>query len=117
MSVTFSVGGNDWCNVANRTAALILYDLLRYGREEVEFWGELDPADVLRRLATCEERIPFLATPEKRSRGVYVDANGVGPGALVIEAAYPESRIRRCVASMREVAQAGVTKGRTITYG
>jgi len=119
MSVTFSVDNtdHDWFNLGNRSAGILLFDLLGYSREDRDLWGELDPSDVLRRLATAESKVSALVTPETESRGTYMDENGVGPGCLVIESGYDSRRLQRFITGMRDLATSAVEKGQAINYG
>jgi hypothetical protein len=119
MSITFSVENTPLeMNVANRSAAIILYNLLGYGESEVELWGgELDPSDVLRRLAISETKAPSLVTPTRESRGVYMDKNGVGEGCRVIECGYPLERIMRYVTTIQIMAEQAKDLGEVISYG
>lgn len=105
-------------NVANGNAAAILFDLLGYGREEVDcYGGTLDPSDVLRRLATAEGRAAGLVRAPSESRGVYLDANGVGAGALMVDCGRSASQVDRYIERLREMATRAVAEGRAITYG
>lgn len=114
MSVDFNACGINM-NVANRSAAIILFDILGYGRSELELWGELDPADVLRRLATVRES--DHVQPASETRGVYVDENGVGEGALCIDFGYSEDRLIRYTTKLQIMAELASERGEQITYG
>lgn len=105
-------------NVSNVNAGVILFDLLGYGREEQDYaCGDLDPADVLRRLAVAETRAAACARPAGEERGVYIDANGVGQGALMIECGLSADRVGSYVVNLRKLAEEAVEAGRRITYG
>jgi len=118
MSVTFCVPGTGLdLNVSNRSAGLILFGLLGYDRADVALWGDLDPADVLRRLATSEYKIPALVEPTRESRGVYMDENGVGEGCLVLDFGYDAERIMRYVTQLQIMADLAAQLGKEISYG
>ncbi len=119
MSVTFSVTNTRLnLNVANGSAALILFDLLGFSRQEKELWGgELNPSDVLRRLSMHEVRMPNLVSEPSESRGTYIDENGVGPGCLVIDMGYSQERIMRYVTTLEVFARHAEQTGEEITYG
>lgn len=105
-------------NVSNTNAAVILFDLLGYGRDEQESeYGSLDPADVLRRLATAEGRVTGLVRPTTESRGVYIDSNGVGEGALIVDCGLGLPRLWTYVGKLRTLASTAQAEGRKITYG
>jgi hypothetical protein len=105
-------------NVANANAGVILFDLLGYGRAEKDYaCGDLDPADVLRRLSLADDKAAQCARPASQSRGVYMDANGVGDGCLVIEGALTTDRVGQYVDKLREMATEALAAGRQITYG
>lgn len=117
MSVDFSVANLN-LNVANGAAAVILFDLLGFGREEFDGpWGTLDAADVLRRLAVAEVRIPGLVTPTRETRGTYIGSDGVGPGALVIECGFDTARLTRYTTALRAMAEKAIAIGETISFG
>ena len=116
MSVTFSVPGTPLeMNVANGSAAIILFDVLGYGRTDVELWGELNPSDVLRRLSVVD---PATHTTEgQETQAVRVDANGVGLGCRVIECGYPLERIMRYTTTLQLMAEQAEQRGEEISYG
>jgi hypothetical protein len=105
-------------NVSNVNAGVILFDLLGYGREEQDYaCGDLDPADVLRRLSVAETRAASCVRSTREERGVYIDSNGVGPGALVIDCGLGLARLWTYVGALRKLAVEAVEAGRRITYG
>lgn len=105
-------------NVANANAGVILFDLLGYGRAEKDYaCGDLDPADVLRRLSYADDKAAQCARPASQSRGVYIDDNGIGDGCRVIECALPVERVEHYVGKLREMATEALAAGRQITYG
>lgn len=107
-----------WLNVSNINAGVILFDLLDYSRSELDpSYGTLDPSDVLRRLALSESRISGCARPASESRVVYIDSNGVGPGALVVDCGLSEDRVGHYIEKIRALADEAAAEGRDITYG
>ena len=119
MSVTFNVTNTRLSlNVANGSAALILFDLLGFSRQEKELWGgELDPSDVLRRLSMHEVRMPNLVSEPSESQGTYIDENGVSPGCRVFESGYSQERVMRYVTTLEIFARHAEETGEEITYG
>ena len=117
MSVTFSVENTTLeMNVATGSAAIILFELLGFGRDEVGFWGNLDPADVLRRLSTSTYKVPSLVRPSSESQGVFMDANGVGLGCRVIESGYSADRIMRYATTLQLMAEQAQAMDEVISY-
>lgn len=111
-------GAFDGLNVSNINAAVILYDLLGYGRDEQDVYaGDLDPADVLRRLATAASAVERCARPRNESRGVYIDDNGVGPGALIVDCGLTVGRVGHYLTTLTALANQAVEAGARITYG
>ncbi len=119
MSVDFSVANTPHTmNVANGSAAKILFDLLGYSRSEFDgLWGDLDPADVQRRLALHEVRVVGAVEPSRESRGVFVDANGVGVGCRVFEAGYDRERLMSYVTRLEFLAEVALAWGEVISFG
>ena len=119
MSVDFSVTNtNISMNVANGSAALILFELLGYSRDDFDgLYGDLDASDVMRRLALSEHKAPSLVTPTRETRGVHIDANGVGEGCLVVDFGYDEDRIMRYATTLQIMADRAQSLGESISFG
>lgn len=111
-------GAFDGLNVSNVNAGVILFDLLGYGRDEQDYsGGSLDPADVIRRLATAEARVSECARPVSVEQGVHIDENGVGPGVKVIDCGLPVERIVAYIHNLGNLAREATIAGARIVYG
>lgn len=119
MSVDFSVANTPLTmNVANGSAAKILFDLLGYSRSEFDgLWGDLDPADVQRRLALREVRVLSAVEAPSESRGVILTSEGVSQGCLVIEQGYDQERLMSYITRLELLAEAALAAGEVISFG
>lgn len=126
MSVTFSVigapfdyaNGDDPChyNVANGSARRILRDMLHVESEYL--CGELDPHEVLRRLAVVRPEAHTEEGYDRQHERTVIDENGVGVrrGPRVIFQGISEERVERWVDGLRGVAQAAIQADQRISF-
>ena len=122
MSVTFSVESADFedfddprhYNVANGSAARLLRAL---GLPE-NLYGELEPNDLIRRLATVDPAAHVEAPLTERVERVKLDENGVGVdhGPTIHFAGIDEDRVTRWVEGLRRVAKLAAEAGVSVTY-
>lgn len=118
MSVTYSVRGIDTSlNVSNRNSSIILFELLNYDIGELDpSIGELNPTDVLCRLANSEFRAQSLTRPEKSDQQYTITPYGVGLGCIVYDKGLSAERIGEYIKALRTLAEYASSQGLTILY-
>lgn len=97
-------------DVSMGTAAIILAWL---GRAS-DLDGEMPGAQALACLAAAFP--PLDAVEPNESQGVYIDANGVGPGCRVVECGINEDRLERHRARLVALATEAAESGRNLEW-
>lgn len=98
-------------DVCMGSAAIVLRWL---GQSEHFEGGEMDASMALVALACVQPACDVTA--QRASRGVYLDANGVGRGARVVEAGYDVSRLESLRARITKLAERAAFAGVAVEW-
>jgi hypothetical protein len=97
-------------NVSNVNAGFIVREVLGIDDPEAVYDGSLATHLVAQRVATYLTKPSDVVAPSE-TQGVYIDENGVGPGARFIDCGRSEDQVLRYLRSLRHLVDVANERG------